>query len=345
MAASSPYYTVEDLERDSGEGPDTHADLRQLLAACSQSDLTRRRDALRKILDVDRFITYTALQVLTDDWDGYPKNRNNYRLYHDPGTGQFIFIPHGMDQMFSRGYSLQEGFEGIVAQRTFQIPEFREQYWKQVSSLLDTTFTTDRLLATFDAAVARRQPVLGGRPRDEKQWITGATADLRRRIVARVENARAQLAGRPKPVAFSAQGEAALGNWRPQNSEGDTVQATLNTDKDGRKLLQLAAGQPGAGSWRTRVRLPPGRYRLEGRGRTEKVVLLPDERGKGLGLRVSGVARQNQLSGTQDWQTLAFDFAMPGDGEIEVVAELRATSGSGWFDPATLLIRRLPSSP
>ncbi len=332
----------QDLERDSGEGPDTHADLKQLYAACSQSDLTRRRDALRKILDVDRFVTYTALQVLTDDWDGYPKNRNNYRLYHDADTGRFIFIPHGMDQMFSRGYSLAEGFEGIVARSTFQIPEFREMYWQQLSALLNNPFTTEHLLATFDAAVERRKPALALLPRDEQRGINGATADIRRRIIARVENARAQLAGRPKPIAFNAKGEAALDNWRPHNTEADAVRSTLLTEKDGRKLYQLAAGQPGAGSWRTRVRLPPGRYRIQGSGKTDKVALLSDERGKGLGIRVSGVARQNQLFGTQDWQTLVFDFAMPGDGEIEVVAELRAASGTGWFDPATMLIRRLP---
>src|SRR6185436_4566339 len=41
-----------------------------------------------------------ALEVMIWDWDGYIKNRNNYRIYHDLDSGRMVFFPHGMDQMF-----------------------------------------------------------------------------------------------------------------------------------------------------------------------------------------------------------------------------------------------------
>ena len=30
--------------------------------------------------------------------DGYSMDRNNYRIYNDPGSNQMVFIPHGFDQ-------------------------------------------------------------------------------------------------------------------------------------------------------------------------------------------------------------------------------------------------------
>ena len=33
-------------------------------------------------------------------WDGYAESANNYYAYHDPGSGQFVFIPWGVDQAF-----------------------------------------------------------------------------------------------------------------------------------------------------------------------------------------------------------------------------------------------------
>jgi spore coat protein H len=331
----------QDLERDSGEGPDTHQDLRALHRACEIPDLSQRRDALAKLLDLDRFAAYTALQVLTDDWDGYPCNRNNYRLYHDVDTGRFVFFPHGMDQMFDRGgMPLDRGFEGIVADRAFRVPEFRNLYWNKLGQLLTQVFTRERIQATFDAAVARRRPALATRPRDEQRWIEDATAELRERMLERVGNAQRQLANRPKPAVFSPQGETRLTNWEPR-TEGEGVETAL-VEKDGRKALQVRGRGTGAASWRTRVRLPAGRYRLEGQARVEKVVSGENQRGRGLGLRLSGVNRQNQLVGTTEWQAVTFDFTLPEEGEVEAVADFRASTGTGWFDPATLVIRRLP---
>ena len=36
-----------------------------------------------------------VLEAITWDWDGYPMNRNNYRIYHDPEKDKITFIPSG----------------------------------------------------------------------------------------------------------------------------------------------------------------------------------------------------------------------------------------------------------
>src|SRR5690606_26585600 len=90
----------ENLEKDSGDGPENWSDLVALWDAANEPDLAKRKTRLEAVLDLDRFMTFPALELLTGHWDGYTQNRNNYRLYHNPETEKFVFIPHGMDQLF-----------------------------------------------------------------------------------------------------------------------------------------------------------------------------------------------------------------------------------------------------
>ncbi len=332
----------QDLERDSGEGPDTHADLHKLHAAAAIGDGQRRKAALSAVLDMDRFATYTAMQVLTEDWDGYACNRNNYRIYHDPGSDKFVFFPHGMDQMFDRGgMPLQRNFAGLVAERTFQIAEFRELYWQKVASLMDTVFTTQRMFAVIDAAAKRRIESPAAKGRNDVHESDDAARELKNRIAFRVRNAREQLGQRPRPANFDAKGEFRFANWSTHSEDGP-VKATRVTDKEGHPVLQLSAKTGGAGSFRARARLPAGHYKFEAKATTVDVVPLQDERGRGLGLRLSGGPRTNQMTGTTGWQVLSHEFVLDSEGDVELVGELRAASGTGWFDPASMVVRKVP---
>lgn len=319
------------LERDAGDGPDTQDDLRRLREACDEPDDSRRQARLEQVLEVERFLTYVALQVLTEDWDGYPLNHNNYRIYFDPGTGRAVFFPHGMDQMFDRpGLPLLPGFSGRVAERALAIPAWRERYLQRVASLLTNVFTEPAVMATFQGAVRRRDAVLGLVPGWERAEILGATAALEQRLLQRLQNAAEQLASQPAPARFDASGQAALGRWLPRTEGGRQERVT---GPGGPPALHLVS----RGSWRTRLRLPAGRYAFEGRGQVRGVL-----GGEGLGLRLSGTQRTQQLRGDSDWQDLRFEFQCPEEREVELVAELRSDAGEGWFETASLRLRRLP---
>jgi hypothetical protein len=83
--------------------------------------------------------------------------------------------------------------------------------------------------------------------------------------------------------------------------------------------------------------LAQGTYRLEAKGRVTGVTATDDGTGAGLGLRISGGKRQNQLVGTTHWQPLTFEFEIPdAQREVELVAELRATAGKAWFDLSSI---------
>lgn len=51
------------------------------------------------LIDREQALRFLALEAYLGHWDGYSKP-NNYRLYHDPTTGLWSFIPWGLDQAF-----------------------------------------------------------------------------------------------------------------------------------------------------------------------------------------------------------------------------------------------------
>jgi hypothetical protein len=257
-------------------------------------------------------------------------------------------MPHGMDQMFSQGgMPLNRGFEGIVAARIIQVPEWRNGYFDRIESLLTNVFTTNAILATFDEAVSRREPALAKLSRGEADDIRGNTRDLRRRIIDRVEDVQRQIASRPKPAKVASNGLIEVGRWQPrtQDAEGGRTDI-VQEPADGRQMLRIELTRPGILSWRTRLELPEGRYRLEARAKVHDLVTSPNERGTGLGVRLSGTTRQNrpqnELQGTTGWTTVQFEFSLESTAEVELVAEMRGQKGTGFFDTKGFRLSRLP---
>ncbi|MSQ96724.1 MAG: hypothetical protein EXR98_19520 [Gemmataceae bacterium] len=137
------------------------ADLKALAAAAREPDAKKRFDRLEKVLDMDRFISYLVLEAITWDWDGYPMNRNNYRLYHDPERDKIVFLPSGMDQMFGNpGGPILPGFQGMVASAVVNSPEGKKRYYARMAEIHKDIFKPDVMLKRLDELQARVQPVL-----------------------------------------------------------------------------------------------------------------------------------------------------------------------------------------
>ncbi|MBY0525164.1 MAG: CotH kinase family protein [Gemmataceae bacterium] len=139
------------------------ADLKSLTTAAREPNAQQRFEKLEKILDMDKFITYLVLQTVTWDWDGYPMNRNNYRIYHDPKRDKLIFIPSGMDQMFANpGGPVVPGFQGMVAKAVMETPEGKKRYLARMAEIMQNVFKPDDLIKRLDELEQRVQPVLAG---------------------------------------------------------------------------------------------------------------------------------------------------------------------------------------
>jgi len=348
------------LERDSGEGEADWADLQKLREAVREADRTRRLARIGAVLDVDRFVTMAAIQVLVDDWDGYVRNRNNYRIYHDPVTDRLVFMPHGMDQLWRSPRSgFTPRFGGLVAERLFNVPESKNALSARMRDLTNTVFNPRFVDEVFLRAQERLIRALeADRRGDERQYAIGAMRDTRDRIATRMTAFTGDSYQSAGPLRFSAEGKARLADWRP-NLEGAGARLEQRTLPDGKKVLFVgAASGGGSGSWRSRVFLESGRYRLEGRARTRDVHGADNfGRGSGAGIRISGARRGTGLDGTAEWRAVRFDFSVAGDDprsrgdddpggagngrDIVLVAELQADSGEAEFDLDSLVLTRL----
>jgi spore coat protein CotH len=152
----------QDLQLVSGEGDVAdRADLKALLTAAREGDEKKRFEKLEKLLDVDRFVSYLVLQAVTWDWDGYPMNRNNYRIYHDPKANKITFIPSGMDQMFGDPNGpILPGFNGFVAAQFVNTKEGKKRYYARLREVRDKHFNPITLSARLDEYEAVVTPAL-----------------------------------------------------------------------------------------------------------------------------------------------------------------------------------------
>jgi len=121
---------------------------------------------------------------------------------------------------------------------------------------------------------------------------------------------------------------------------------------DGRKSLHIVAGPAGrcTASWRSRIILPGGRYLFSGQVRTKNVTPLAKDvntKGVGAGIRQSQhQVRKHGLVGDTDWQTVQYEFDVPGEtGEAVLLCELRAEQGEAWFDLNSLKVSRNTTIP
>lgn len=325
-----------DLEKDEGKGPGDRSDLRELVAACQESDPKIRKTRVAKILDVDAFLTFMAFEVMSCHWDGYVANRNNYRIYFDPQTGKARFLLHGMDQMFQDPeFPVFAPFPGLVAQAVRSDDETNERFRERVRKMLPQ-FAGEHLSQQIEMLHARLRPVIEEMHPEAAAGFDDQIAQLRDRLQNRAQSIARQLTEPDPPPWQTEDGPqvvdpvepTALEDWEPRD---ESSQAELSiAEVDNQQILQIAVGDPGdcLASWRKRIGLASGKYRLTARMRTEGVVPLTDDRGTGAGLRISGVPRDNSLTGDSDWQELAYDFELLEEQqEVELVLELRATSG------------------
>lgn len=154
------------------DGPKDQAELKSLVEVSREPDKVRRFGRMERRMDMDRFVSYLSLQMLTWDWDGYPAQRNNYRIYHEPRTNKLTWIPSGMDQMWADPNGpLFPNYNGMIARHLIETPEGRKRYLARTRELLKDVFVPDRWSKRLDELLARVQPAL-------KAVDEGAARDL-----------------------------------------------------------------------------------------------------------------------------------------------------------------------
>jgi spore coat protein CotH len=343
---------TDPLDKSSGTDPNDRSDLQRLADAAMERNATNRFAKLSQLLDLDRFITYLALDVMMCDWDGYAINRNNYRIYHDPDSDKIVFIPHGLDQMFgvmrvSTDMPIFPRMQGIVAHAVLQTAEGRQRYRARIEQLMSTLFRAEAITNRVWQRAAEIRPVIAERGPGAARAHDRQVDAFCQRIVDRDQNIRQQLTAPDQSLKFTA-GVARLANWQSRIESGQPM--LDETAEGGKKLLHISVTSSSVGVWSTRVRLEPGHYRLQGRAKTRGLTPDPGDRRGGAGLRISQHRFVQKLTGDTGWTDIAFEFDMGGapaqfgfmgpitdeNPDIELICELRAAKGEAWFDRDSL---------
>ena len=151
------------LEKKTNEDADEWSDIDAVVAAL-QDPSDGGLEALAEAVDLDRFLSFWATEVLVGHWDGYAGDRNNYHLYREP-DGPFVFIPWGVDDTFHLKDD-PNPFDNIsnpppsvlalsaIPNRLYNNADWRLKYVVRLKELLDTAWNEDELLASVDQMAA-----------------------------------------------------------------------------------------------------------------------------------------------------------------------------------------------
>jgi hypothetical protein len=88
------------FDLETNETANDRTDLKNLIDVIDKAGTDSYLSDLDAALDTQHFLRFSALEALVDQWDEYSYTffeNNNFRLYHDPTTGKFTFLPWGMD--------------------------------------------------------------------------------------------------------------------------------------------------------------------------------------------------------------------------------------------------------
>jgi hypothetical protein len=328
------------MRRHSGpDSTDGQSDLDCLAAAALEPDLSRRWGRLQKTLDMDRFLAFMAMELMTCHWDGYCLGQNNFRIYHDPRTDKLVFLPSGMDQVFSKAdMPWKPDMSGLVARAVMEIPEGRQQYAARFKELFSNLFVSERLTNRVNQLLADLRPRLEAGVFRE---MNRDASELCVRMAERELNLRKQLSEPDPAFPDFDRNVALLYGWKAFD---EPLTGKMHDGQSpGRKnILRIVAGPKTFASWRTTVKLKQGRYRFQGHARVIGVTALPFGNNHGASLRVAGKTRRSvELINTSTWEELSTEFEVQApEEEVVLICQLRASTGEVWFDKASLSLVR-----
>jgi hypothetical protein len=89
------------FDLETNEAVNDRGDLDALIGALERATPDDFSETVGLELDLDRYLSFAALEALAGGEDGYSYVLgvpNNFRLYRDPGTDRFVFLPWGLDR-------------------------------------------------------------------------------------------------------------------------------------------------------------------------------------------------------------------------------------------------------
>ena len=334
-----------ELEKDAGDGVDDHSDLRAIATRLGSGDFQARVEGLSELIDLDRFLTFFALERMVAHWDGYCNSANNYRLYLDPDSNRAVFLPHGMDQIFGDiGMPLFDPNGALVARVVMSSDTLRSQYREKVRELMPIFYPPDELLEAIEEKSVQLQESMGELGEAFQDQHRQKVEDLKQRIRERAENMLAQLEeADPVPIEIPLKGSVPLDSWYP-STDGDRIAATVSGEgaTDECFKVNFLGEQSGMGAWRCPMLLSRGKYFLRGRFRVSELQPLDAENLETIVYGTQRDERWLRWEGDAMWQEIAMEITVLEDrASVEVLVGVRGAAGNLVIDRKSMRLERL----
>lgn len=142
---------------------DDYSDLAEFINILNNTPLNEFQDKLEEIFDVNLYLKYLVVEILTGHWDAYSFNKNNYYLYKNTQTGKFEFIPYDPDNTFGIDwfgidwdnrniYSWDmAGEDRPLTERLLEHQVYRDRFSFYMKYALDNYFNSSNLNPKIDA--------------------------------------------------------------------------------------------------------------------------------------------------------------------------------------------------
>jgi spore coat protein CotH len=187
---------VDHMDAKTNEKGD-RADLRALARVVAETPEESYFTAIGSLVDLDRLLTFWAVEAIVHHWDGLIAP-NNYYVYHDPTSGKLVFLAYGADwSMLDPTYPVftYPGEKARMGGRLWDNLQFHGLLRARFLEVLDRYWDTPALLAQADrlAGLVRATGLGGSRETTTVEEFETALVERRAFIAARAANVRAQL--------------------------------------------------------------------------------------------------------------------------------------------------------
>lgn len=330
-----------ELEKDAGDGDDERLDLAKLRDAVTSENFSERLAQVPRLIDMDRFLTFMAMERLLCHWDGYTCNTNNYRLYFEPQSAKAVFMPHGMDQLFGGlDMDMFEYSSPMLSAFVMGSNEWRQRYRQVAKQVVEKLSKMD-----WDQIIERRGRVLLAAieafPQEETNGFRDRIDDLKGRVRERFRILEEQLAAEePRPASLALNAPMRLSDWY-ENKDRDEIEVRIPESNQKSKIrITVPKDGEGYGGIERSELVTRGTYKFSGRFRLTSVQPLEDAE-ETMVWRLSSNEEWVRMGSSDDWQEFTIETRVIEDQRRLVMGiAIRAKRGVLTIDPDSLQLTK-----
>jgi len=142
----------ETFEIKDGAGKKMKSIVRAVKALSKEGD--DQLNELGQAIDIDQFINFWVLEIITGHWDGYNGNLNNFFVYSSSEDKRLRFIPWGTDGTWSMfnpfigaKTARMTNASSLLARTIYLHPETRKTYRTALTYHLEKTWNEEEILS------------------------------------------------------------------------------------------------------------------------------------------------------------------------------------------------------